>query len=130
MSELIVERPLPTLFTGIPGTDFGAAEMLFQPLLRDGRIGAEMHSLYSTRETGEGGPAAAIVRYLPGAVSRPHRHPGYELIWIIEGELETDDGTYPANSLLLMPPDTIHAPRSPKGALGLVVWEKPVEQVA
>lgn len=130
MSELIHERSLPTLFIGVPGDDFGAAEMLFEPLIRDGRIGAEIHSLYSTRETGVGGPAAAIVHYLPGARSEPHRHPGFELIWIIGGELETDDGTYSANSLLVMPPGSVHAPRSPKGALGLVVWEKPVEQLA
>ena len=127
MSDLIVEHPLPTLYTGVPGESFGQAAIAMEPLLRDGRVGAEIHSLYSTRETGADGPAAAIVRYLPGAKAEPHRHPGYELILLMEGELETDDGVYPANSLLIMPPGSVHAPRSPKGAVGLVVWEKPVQ---
>lgn len=130
MSDLIVEQPLPTLYTGVPGESFGPVPWVFEPLLRDGRVGAEIHSLYSTRETEADGPAAAIVRYLPGAKAEPHVHPGYELIFLLEGELETDDGVYPANSILLMPPGSVHAPRSPKGALGLVIWEKPVQPVS
>ncbi|WP_371477483.1 cupin domain-containing protein [Kitasatospora sp. NBC_00315] len=116
----------PRLFGGIPGSSFGPQAYDFRPLMRDGRVGAEIHSLYSTEQTGEGGPAAAIVRYLPSGAAEPHRHPGYELIWILEGELETDDGVYPANSLLVMPPGSVHTPRSPKGAVGFVVWEQPV----
>lgn len=130
MTDMIVEQPLPNLFTGVPGASFGQVPVLFEPLQRDGRVGAEIHSLYSTRETAEKGPAAALVRYLPGAKAEPHLHPGYEIIFILEGELETDDGAYPANSLLVMPPGSIHAPRSPKGAMGLVVWEKPVQPVS
>ncbi len=126
MSDLSALPSLPTLYTGIPGESFGPREMVFQPVVRDGRVGAEMHSLYSTAETGVDGPAAAIMRYLPGADAPAHLHPGYEIIWIIEGELETDDGVYPANSLLVMPPNSVHAPRSPKGAVGLVIWEQPV----
>lgn len=126
MSEQDGASSLPQLYGGIPGVDFGPVPYKFEQVLRDGRVGAEMHSLYSTAETGENGPAAAIMRYLPNAEATPHRHPGFELIWIIEGELETDDGVYPAGSLLVMPPDSVHRPRSPKGAVGLVVWEQPV----
>lgn len=129
MSEQDAASSLPQLYTGIPGADFGPVDYKFEPVIRDGRVGAEMHSLYSTDETGENGPAAAIMRYKPSAAAIPHRHPGYELIWIIEGELETDDGVYPAGSLLVMPPDSVHRPRSPKGAVGLVVWEQPVRPV-
>lgn len=89
-------------------------------------LGAEMHTLYSTKETGPEGPAAAIMRYLPGATAPAHIHPGYEIIFILHGELETDDGIYGPNSLLVMPPDSVHAPRSPRGCVGLVVWEQPV----
>ena len=129
MTEQKITTALPQLYGGTPGESFGPVEYDFKALIRDGRLGAEIHSLYSTEDTGEDGPAAAIVRYLPGATAEPHRHPGYEIIWIIEGELETDDGVYPANSLLVMPPDSVHTPRSPKGALGLVVWEQPVRAV-
>lgn len=127
MSELIVEYPLPALYTGSQDAPFGEVPIVFEPLLRDGRVGAEIHSLYSTSETGAGGPAAAIVRYLPGAESEPHMHPGYEIIFLFSGEIETEDGTYGPNSLIVMPPGSVHAPRSPKGAVGLAVWEKPVQ---
>ncbi|MFF9143389.1 cupin domain-containing protein [Streptomyces sp. NPDC055051] len=126
MADQTEKNGLPQLYTGIPGKSFGPVDYAFEPLMRDGRVGAEIHSLYSTAETGENGPAAAIVRYLPNGTAQPHRHPGYEIIWIVEGELETDDGVYPAGSLLVMPPDSVHTPRSPKGAVGLVVWEQPV----
>ena len=129
MSDQDGTSKLPQLYAGIPGVDFGPVDYKFEPVIRDGRVGAEMHSLYSTDDTGENGPAAAIMRYMPSAAAIPHRHPGYELIWIIEGELETDDGVYPAGSLLVMPPDSVHRPRSPKGAVGLVVWEQPVRPV-
>ena len=129
MSDQDGTSKLPQLYGGIPGVDFGAIDYKFEPLIRDGRVGAEMHSLYSTDETGSNGPAAAIVRYMPSGEAKPHRHPGFEIIWIIEGEIETDDGVYPAGSLLVMPPDSVHRPRSPKGAVGLVVWEQPVRPV-
>lgn len=117
---------LPQLFTGEPGSTFEATDLTFEPVIRDGRVGAEMHRLYSTSETGENGPAAAVMRYLPGAVATPHVHPGYEIIYVLSGELETDDGVYGPNSLLVMPPGSTHAPRSPHGCIGLVVWEQPV----
>ena len=120
---------LPNLFTGEPGSTFGKEEIDFQPLTTDGRSGDEIHRLYSTVETGPTGPAAAIVRYLPGATAKPHRHGGYELIHVLSGELETDDGVYPENSVLVMPPDSVHAPRSPHGCVALVVWEQPVAPI-
>ncbi|MFG1645409.1 cupin domain-containing protein [Amycolatopsis sp. NPDC049252] len=117
------------LFAGVPGSSFEETELSFVPVVRDGRVGAEMHRLYSTDETGPDGPAAAIMRYLPGATAPAHVHPGYELIYVLSGELETDDGVYGPNSLLVMGPNSVHAPRSPHGCVGLVVWEQPVRPV-
>ncbi len=124
--DRLIEQ-LPSLFSGMPGAGFAEQPLSFEPLISDGRIGAEIHRLYSTGETGPNGPAAAIVRYLPGALAKPHRHRGYELIYVLSGELETDDGTYGPNSLLVMPPESTHAPRSPRGCLALAVWEQPVQ---
>jgi quercetin dioxygenase-like cupin family protein len=120
---------LPLLFTTLADGSFGAQELEFEPLTTDGRTGAEIHRLYTTAETGADGPAAAVVRYLPGARSAAHRHPGYEIIFVLSGQLETDDGEFPANSLLVMPPGSVHAPRSASGCLALAVWEKPVQPV-
>ncbi|MEU2059708.1 cupin domain-containing protein [Streptomyces sp. NPDC013455] len=120
---------LPLLFAKLASGEFGVAELDFQPLTADGRTNAEIHRLYGPEQTGEGGPAAAVVRYLPGAAARTHRHPGYELIYVLDGELETEAGVHPAGSLLSMEPDSVHTPRSPKGCLALVVWEQPVQPV-
>jgi hypothetical protein len=127
--DSLAER-LPRLFSALPGAPFGEREVRFEPLVTDGRVNAEIHRLYSTAQTGENGPAAAIVRYLPGAQAQPHRHPGYELIYVLSGELETDEGTFPADSLLVMAPDSTHGPRSKNGCIALAVWEQPVQPLA
>ncbi|MBC6463124.1 cupin domain-containing protein [Actinomadura sp. HBU206391] len=114
---------LPELFTGPPEQPVTRHELRFEELATGGRVGAEIHRLYSI---GDGGPAAAIVRYRPGATAKTHLHPSYELIYVLSGALETDDGVYPAGSLLVSPPGAVHAPRSEKGCVALVVWEQPV----
>jgi quercetin dioxygenase-like cupin family protein len=118
---------LPVLFTALASGESAFEDIAFEPLVTDGRVGAEIHSLYSTKETGQNGPAAAVVRYRPGAAAKPHRHQGYELIYVFSGELETDDGVFGPNSLLVMEPGSVHAPRSPKGCTTLAVWEQPVQ---
>ncbi|WP_232666696.1 cupin domain-containing protein [Pseudonocardia sp. TRM90224] len=120
---------LPRLFTGAADGPFGHRDLHFEPLVTDGRVGAEICWLYSTKETGENGPAAAVVRYLPGAAAPAHLHSGHEVIYVFSGELETDDGTYGPNSLLVMQPGSVHSPRSPKGCMTFVVWEKPVRRL-
>jgi len=120
---------LPNLFGGVPGESFTEQQLEFQPLTVDGRSKVEIHRLYSATDSDENGPAAAVLRYLPGATAPLHLHPGYELIYILSGSLETDDGKYGPNSLLIMPPNSVHAPRSPDGCVGLVVWEQPVRPV-
>ncbi len=102
----------------------------FTPLVAGGRVGVEVHHLYTTEQTGPDGPAASLVRYHPGAKAAPHRHTGYEIIYVLEGELITEDGRHPAHTLLVMPPGSVHTPRTELGALMLVVWESPVEPVA
>ncbi|WP_156727774.1 cupin domain-containing protein [Streptomyces apocyni] len=127
MSTSTLAEQLPRLFASLPSGEFGPDTLKFEPLISDGRVGAEIHRLYSTAQTGPQGPAAAVVRYLPGATAEPHLHPGYELIYVLSGELETEGGVHPTGSLLLLEPGSVHAPRSPKGCLALVVWEQPVQ---
>jgi len=91
-----------------------------------GREGVLIYRLYDTSDTGEGGPAAALVRYEPGAKVQKHIHPGYELIFVLEGELINDSGRHGAGTLEVCPPDSGHALASEKGCTFLVVWEQPV----
>lgn len=99
----------------------------FRPLTTGGRVGVEIHQLYTAEEAG--GPAAAIARYLPGAQAQPHEHTGYELIYVLSGELRTDDGAYGPNSVIVMHPGSVHRPHTTTGCTVLVVWERPVRPI-
>jgi quercetin dioxygenase-like cupin family protein len=117
---------LPLIVRSVERTGLKGEDLDFQPITSDGRTGVTIHRLYSTEQTGEHGPAAGIVRYEPGAGAVPHRHEGYEIIYVFDGQLETDAVSHPAGSLLVMEPGSVHAPRSEHGAVLLVVWEQPV----
>lgn len=115
------------VITGLFDIEKKPLDVAFEAMTQPGRQGVEIHSLYGTAETGPDGPAAAIVRYLPGATVRRHRHPGYELILVLEGELVNDGGTHGPGSLEVLSPDSTHALSSEKGCTFLVVWEQPVQ---
>ncbi|MBX6319573.1 cupin domain-containing protein [Pigmentiphaga sp.] len=76
-----------------------------------------------------GGPAAAYLRYEPGASVPLHRHPGLEHILVLEGEQQDERGVYPAGTLVVNPPGTQHSVQSSKGCLALLVWNRPVEML-
>lgn len=92
-----------------------------------GRDGVEIYPLYTTEDTGKKGPAAALVRYQPGAKVNEHLHPGYELIYVLEGVLENDEGAHYPGTLQVCPPGSTHSLSSKDGCVFLVVWEQPVE---
>ncbi|MEU5313655.1 cupin domain-containing protein [Streptomyces sp. NPDC021562] len=117
---------LPNVLRSVAERGLHVEDLAFEPLTSDGRSGVAIHRLYSSEQTGPQGPAAGIVRYAPGAASQPHRHEGFEIIYVFSGQLETDAGAHPAGSLLVMEPGSIHAPHSVQGAVMLVVWEQPV----
>lgn len=63
----------------------------------------------------------ALVRLpatLPGIA---HEHPGGEEIYVLEGELRDDDGSYPAGTWLRRPPGSRHCPVATRDAL---LWVK------
>ncbi len=101
----------------------------WEPYGSDGRTQVLIHRLYDAREDGHG-PAAALLRYLPGASVPAHLHTGYELILVLDGELVNDAGVHVAGTLEICPPGSVHALRSHTGCDFLVVWEQPVRRVA
>jgi anti-sigma factor ChrR (cupin superfamily) len=117
------------IITDLLTLDEAPLDIPFKAMVEPGREGVEIHSLYSTEQTGPDGPAAAIVRYLPGATVRRHRHPGYELILVLDGELTNDTGTHGPGTLEVLSPDSTHALHTEKGCTFLVVWEQPVQPV-
>lgn len=101
----------------------------WEPYSSDGRNSVEIIRLYDDRVNGVG-PAAALLRYAPGAKVPAHLHPGTELILVLEGELIDDEGTHPAGVLEICPPGSIHTLSSETGCVFLVIWEQPVQRLA
>lgn len=65
-------------------------------------------------------------KMLPGAVTIPHVHPGYEEFYVIEGEAMESDGTViKAGDFISFPPGSYHNTRTEKGCLVLVFEWRP-----
>ncbi|WP_338487369.1 cupin domain-containing protein [Pseudomonas trivialis] len=94
----------------------------------DGRDGVSIFYLYDARHN-EQGPVAALVRYAAGALTPRHKHLGWELVLVVDGELVDDRGDHGAGALQVYPPDSTHQLSSPSGCTFLVVWEQPVQPV-
>lgn len=94
------------------------ASLRFQSL----RDGVEIHVLHESPD----GARAAVLRYAPGAEVPPHRHEGYEYIYVLEGEQGDERGIYRAGSFVVNEPGTVHRVVSPTGCVVLIVWQRPV----
>lgn len=95
------------------------------PYTANGRTKTDIVHLYQDAEVD--GSSAALVRYHPGAHTQRHLHPGYEMIFVLDGVLHNDAGAHPAGTLEVCPPNSEHALWSEEGCTFLVVWEKPVQ---
>lgn len=87
------------------------------------RAGVEKGRLFHDVETGE---EVAVLRYQPGASVPPHRHDGYEYIFVLEGSQKDARGSYGPGTLVVNPPGSEHAVESPDGCVVLAIWQKPV----
>ena len=126
-----------SLFAIIRGLFADAApsiEGIWAPFTDQGRKNVDIMPLYESRPSGShcfdasGASRAALLRYRRGAVVPRHRHPGFELVLVLSGQLRDDYGIHPAGTLLVYPPGSEHALSSAEGCVFLVVWERPVER--
>lgn len=62
-----------------------------------------------------------LVRQAATVPGIAHEHPGGEEIYVLEGELQDADGTYPAGTWLRRPPGSSHCPVATRDAL---LWVK------
>jgi anti-sigma factor ChrR (cupin superfamily) len=85
--------------------------------------GVDIYRLY---KDSEGGAAAALLRYQPGASVPMHDHTGFEHIFVLSGSQTDENGEHQAGTLVINPPDTHHSVMSPAGCIVLAIWEKPV----
>ena len=87
------------------------------------RPGVEIHSIY--RKDGDG-PAAALLRFAPGARVELHEHQGFEHILVLAGSQIDQNGYLGAGSLMIHAPGTRHSIVSPEGCIVLAIYEKRV----
>jgi len=114
------------IFAGLLGNLAELNALPWVPYSADERRNVEIVRLYDTRNATPQGPAAALLKYHPGARVARHMHPGYELILVLDGVLNNDMGAHPAGTLEVCPPGSTHALWSDSGCIFLVVWEQPV----
>jgi anti-sigma factor ChrR (cupin superfamily) len=89
----------------------------------DFRPGVRIHWLYRADEKG---PAAALLRYEPGAAVPLHEHIGWEHIVILSGTQSDGTRLSAEGSLMISAPGTRHAIESAEGCVVLAIWERQV----
>ncbi len=87
------------------------------------RDGVDIHWLY---ETAPPGPAAALIRFHPGARVELHQHTGFEHILLLAGSQTDENGQHSRGALIIHPPGTRHSIASAEGCVVLAIYEKPV----
>jgi len=88
------------------------------------RVGVEIHLLYGQAAKG---PAAALLRYAPGAQVPEHQHLGYEHILVLQGSQSDANGCHQSGTLLASPPQSRHAIISEEGCVVLAIWAGPLQ---
>jgi anti-sigma factor ChrR (cupin superfamily) len=104
---------------------FGANQDLGRLAWQPFRPGIEIVRLYGE---GSGGPAAALLRYAPGASLSAHAHVDYEHVVVLAGSQrdEHDARAYAAGTCVINPPGSAHRVASEEGCVVLAVWSAPV----
>jgi len=88
------------------------------------RPGVEIHSIYAA--TNDDGPAAALLRFAPGARVDLHEHRGLEHILVLAGSQVDQNGYLRAGSLMIHAPGTRHSIVSHEGCIVLAIYEERV----
>ncbi|MDF7674643.1 cupin domain-containing protein [Acetobacteraceae bacterium ESL0709] len=101
---------------------FEVSELKFEPVATMGRKDSSIAWLFKSEEPD--GCAAAIIRYAPGNVRPPHKHPGAEIIYVLEGEMKNSQGVLRKGDLALYPTGSSHQSSSEVGCTILMVWER------
>jgi anti-sigma factor ChrR (cupin superfamily) len=86
------------------------------------RPGVEIHVLHEAPD----GARVAVLRYAAGAEVPPHRHEGYEYIFVLEGAQRDERGSYSAGSFVVNEPGMTHRVTSDSGCVVLILWQRPV----
>src|SRR3954447_11334969 len=96
-----------------------AATLKDEPGWEPLRPGVDIRRLYQTPADG---PAAALLRYQPGAGIPAHERLGHEHILVLDGAQSDEYGRYPAGTFVVNRPGTSHRVASEEGCVVLIIW--------
>jgi anti-sigma factor ChrR (cupin superfamily) len=97
---------------GGDGRDKIAVDTRAEPWMAGNHSGLEVLPLYSALDWPE---TMCLERLAPGTVLPSEVVPGGKEIFVLEGQLDDEDGSYEAGAWLRLPPGSRHAPRSAEG---------------
>ncbi|MDF7674644.1 cupin domain-containing protein [Acetobacteraceae bacterium ESL0709] len=100
---------------------FEVSNLEFEPISSAGRQGSSLAWLFRSKEPD--GCAAAIIRYAAGGEQPLHQHHGCEVVYILEGEMQTSQGMLRKGDLALYPTESSHASSTRVGCLALIIWQ-------
>ena len=127
LEKIDFQGSLPKLLVGALDYDLQIENLKFEPIEKNGRASAEVHWLFKPEEAN--GSAAAVIRYFAGGDAPLHLHTGFELIYMLEGSMQTSTGEVSKNDLILLKPDSIHKSCSKAGCLALIIWQQSVKML-
>lgn len=111
--------------TDVFGSGLTNGQLLWRPYDEPDREAVDVHWLYSGQDTGPQGAEAYIAHFRPGSHTDQHRHFGFEVMFVLDGELHNDNGDrYLPGTLVVERPGSAHRVSSPHGSKVLVIREK------
>jgi len=105
------------------------ADLEFVPYQVGLRVNTLIHVLYDNTKGDPNGSDLALIKYLPGAATPPHLHPGYELVFVLQGEYYENGELHLPGSLILRGPGAIHGTHTTDGCVILAMRDLPVKQL-
>ena len=113
------------IYSDLFGAGLEADQFDWNTYVQPGREGVTVEWLYTGEQTGPDGAEAYIARFAPGAHGDLHEHQGFELMFVLAGQLENDNGDrYLPGTLIVENPESVHQVSSAGGCVMLVVREK------
>jgi quercetin dioxygenase-like cupin family protein len=120
-----------TVYRDLFGDGLRNGQFTWKPYVQPGRSAVDVQWLYTAAETGAGGAEAYVAHFHPGSHGDLHEHLGFETLLILDGELHDDNGgRYPAGTLFVVKPGSVHQVSTPSGCIAIVMREKGTRPIA
>ncbi|WP_371617039.1 cupin domain-containing protein [Streptomyces sp. NBC_00454] len=105
---------------------FELTDITWSTWAEPGRDGVEHHILWAPDESVQEDSVGLLLRFPPGAHGDFHEHLGYELMLVLDGQLDHSDGdSYLKGDLIVEGPSTQHQMSSATGCTVLAIRTKP-----